>query len=108
MDNELLGIAWFDEEDDTKLLLFKLPLKLCKLLWVSWEGPGPGESAPDESSDSAPEDSPDLSSWKERECDKMSIFIYFNLSTKKIVRDKENILMLLIVFELRDYLFTAN
>lgn len=68
IDNAFGGIALLVEDDDTKLLLFKLPLKLCKLLWVSWDGPnaGLGESAPESESDSAPDESPDLSSWKER------------------------------------------
>lgn len=63
IDTEIFGIALL-EVDVIKLLLFKLPLKLCKLLWVSWDGPnaGLGDSAPDDSSDSAAEESPDRSS----------------------------------------------
>lgn len=76
IDNVLLGITLLDD-DETKLLLLRLPLKLCKLLCVNWDGPkaGLGDSAPDESSDSAPDESPERSSWQKEKQGK-NIYYY--------------------------------
>lgn len=60
-----VGIVFgFDDVAAFKVTLLRFPLKLLKFACVN--GDGPGESPPDESSDSAPDSEPEFSSCKEK------------------------------------------